>query len=68
VELDYGEFGQALRRLREDSSISLREMAKRLGYSASFLSNCELGHRKLKLRAQVRFVRYCMEAKNGTDE
>ena len=37
--------GQKIRELREDADISLRELAKRLGVSAPFLSDVELGRR-----------------------
>jgi transcriptional regulator with XRE-family HTH domain len=38
-------FGGRLRQLREEKSISLRELAKRIGVSAPFLSDIELGRR-----------------------
>ena len=34
-----------IRELREDKDLSIRELAKRLGLSASFLSDVELGRR-----------------------
>jgi transcriptional regulator with XRE-family HTH domain len=37
--------GQRIRELREERDISLREFAKKLGYSAPFLSDIELGRR-----------------------
>jgi transcriptional regulator with XRE-family HTH domain len=37
--------GEKIRELREDKDISLRELAKRLGLSAAFLSDVELGRR-----------------------
>ena len=37
--------GQRIRELRDERDISLRELAKRLGCSAAFLSDIELGRR-----------------------
>src|SRR6266481_10126333 len=37
--------GQKLRELREERDCSLRELAKKLGCSAAFLSDIELGRR-----------------------
>ena len=37
--------GQEIRELREKNDISLRELAKKLGVSAAFLSDVELGRR-----------------------
>lgn len=37
--------GQRLRELREGQDLSLRELAKRLGVTAAFLSDVELGRR-----------------------
>ena len=37
--------GQRIRVLRDEKDISLRELAKRLGISATFLSDIELGRR-----------------------
>lgn len=37
--------GQRIRELRDEHDISLRELAKRLGCSAAFLSDIELGRR-----------------------
>ena len=50
-------FGTKLRQLREEKNISLRELAKRMGVSAPFLSDIELGRRlpasdKLELLAK----------------
>ena len=39
------EMGRALRKMREDADLSLRSVAKTVGVSAPFLSDCELGHR-----------------------
>ena len=37
--------GEYIRELREDKDLSVRELAKRLGLSAPFLSDVELGRR-----------------------
>lgn len=37
--------GQRIRELREEKDLSLRELAKRLGVSAPFISDVELGRR-----------------------
>jgi transcriptional regulator with XRE-family HTH domain len=37
--------GQRIRELREERDVSLRELAKKLGVSAAFLSDIELGRR-----------------------
>ena len=37
--------GQRIRQLREESDLSLRELAKKIGVSAPFLSDVELGRR-----------------------
>lgn len=37
--------GAAMRKRREDAGVSLREMGRRLGVSAAFLSDLELGRR-----------------------
>lgn len=60
-ELDLTEFGTALRQLRLDSEISLRGMAKLIGLSPPFLSDCELGNRRLSLKHQIKFVTECMK-------
>ena len=38
-------FGQRIRELREQKDLSLRELAKKIGVSAAFLSDVELGRR-----------------------
>jgi transcriptional regulator with XRE-family HTH domain len=38
-------FGQRIRELREKKDLSLRELAKKIGISAAFLSDVELGRR-----------------------
>lgn len=62
TEVDPIQYGQALRRLRSDAGISLRGMAKILSLSPPFLSDCELGHRNLKLDKQIAFVTACRSA------
>jgi len=37
--------GERIRELREERDVSLRELAKKLGWSAPFLSDVELGRR-----------------------
>jgi transcriptional regulator with XRE-family HTH domain len=37
--------GQRIRELREEKDLSLRELAKKIGVSAAFLSDVELGRR-----------------------
>lgn len=44
--LDDVAIGMALRAKREAAEISGREIAKRLGYSAAYLSDMELGRRR----------------------
>jgi transcriptional regulator with XRE-family HTH domain len=39
-------FGQLLRHTREERGLTLREFAKSLGVSPSYISDVELGHRK----------------------
>lgn len=38
-------FGEKLRQLREEHDLSLRELASKIGVSAAFLSDVELGRR-----------------------
>jgi predicted transcriptional regulator len=47
-ELDQQALGAEMRKLRESAGVSLRQMASELGYSASFLSDLELGRRKCR--------------------
>lgn len=44
-EIDHVATGERMRKCRCEAKISLREMARRLGYSAPFLSDLELGRR-----------------------
>lgn len=59
TEVDPIQYGTALRQLRMDSGITLRGMAKIIGISPPFLSDCELGHRNLNLSHQIAFVEAC---------
>lgn len=43
------EVGQAMRDHRESAKVSLRELSRRLGCSAPFLSDMELGRRKYSI-------------------
>ena len=43
------EVGQAMRDHRETAKVSLRELSRRLGCSAPFLSDMELGRRKYSI-------------------
>lgn len=58
-EVDLATFGKSLRNLREDADMSLREMARLLGVSVAFLSDCELGHRNLQTKDCMLFLHYC---------
>ena len=49
--------GEFSRELREDKDLSVRELAKRLGVSASFLSDVELGRRHPSSRVLSRLAR-----------
>ena len=44
-QMDHARIGAALRELREEKKISLREMARRLRFSTSYICDLELGHR-----------------------
>lgn len=59
--LNNEQFGAALRKLREDREISLRSMAKIIGVSPAHMSDMELGHRGMKLKHQLAFVRECLK-------
>jgi hypothetical protein len=43
----WNEFGRILRKLRESRNMSLRDVAKKLGISAPYLSDVELGRRRM---------------------
>jgi len=40
-------FGKSIRTARKESEISLRELARRIGVSASYLSDVEVGRRTI---------------------
>lgn len=43
--IDKEQFGVFIRRKREEKDIELREMAKKIGVSPTYLSKCERPHR-----------------------
>lgn len=51
--------GKAMRKLRIEKGISLRKMAGYLGFSAPYLSDCELGRRQLKQADLEKFLEKC---------
>lgn len=57
--LDARKMGRALRKMREDAEISLRGMARKIGCSAPFLSDCELGNRRMNIRHLKLFLEAC---------
>lgn len=60
VELvDDIKIGKALRKLRELSCITMRQMAIKLRISASYLSDLENGNRHWDKPRHDRFVKYC---------
>lgn len=59
MKLDLHGIGGSLRKLREDADISLRGMAKLIGLSPAFLSDCELGERRLSLGHALLFLKHC---------
>ena len=44
--IDDVETGAFARQVRKDHGVSLREVSRRMGVSAAFLSDCERGHRR----------------------
>lgn len=62
-EVSREELGAAMRKLREDSGISLRDMAGRLKISPAFLSECETGQKLLRTGYSVMFVHHCQTEK-----
>lgn len=59
--LDLDEYGLALRKLREDTDISLSEMARRIKRSPAFVSDCELGRRRMNLADQIKYLEHCLK-------
>lgn len=53
--------GLALRKMREDAEISLRRMARKIGCSAPFLSDCERGNRSMNIRHLKLFLEACQQ-------
>lgn len=45
VETDWRALGKLMRRLRVECGLSVRKVARLMGYSAAFVSDCELGRR-----------------------
>ena len=43
----YREFRERLRRARDEARLTQREVWAKMGKSTSFISNCELGERRL---------------------
>ena len=62
-QLNATEFGLSLRHLREDSGVSLNEMAGILKMSPNTLDFAEAGFHRLKLVKQLQFVRVCTDAR-----
>jgi predicted transcriptional regulator len=58
-ELDLHKIGARMRRLREESDVSIRCMARHLEVSPPFLSDCELGRRNLGLERTQEFLAFC---------
>lgn len=51
--------GIAIRRLRQDAGYSLRTMADKLGISAAYLSDMELGRRRMSFELAEEIVGIC---------
>lgn len=60
--------GQRIRQLREEEDLSLRELARKLGVSAAFLSDVELGRRYPSDRTLARIARVLGTALEGLQE
>lgn len=54
---DYIVFLQHLRRAREESGLTQREVAEKLGRSQSFVAKCEQGHNRVDVAQLVEFCR-----------
>lgn len=59
-------FGKKLRQLREDSGISIRQLAKAIDCSAVYISDVELGHRAPPSFDKI--VKICQELKADPTE
>ena len=57
--------GAALRERRLFAKVTLRTMAKTLGYSAPFISDCELGRRSMSLNALQNYLTILDRARKG---
>ena len=57
--------GASLREKRLSAKVSLRTMAKTLGYSAPFISDCELGRRSMSLTALQNYLTILDRARKG---
>lgn len=54
-EPDPTTIGQTMRKIRSESGLSLRLVAGRMGYSAAYLSDMELGRRLFGAMQQKKF-------------
>ena len=54
---DYQVFLEQLRQAREESGLTQREVADRLGRSQSFVAKCEQGHNRVDVAQLVEFCR-----------
>jgi predicted transcriptional regulator len=54
---DHEKTGENARRLRQQARVSLREVARRLGVSAAYLSDLERGRRGWDMQRACRFAR-----------
>ena len=63
TELNENMLGSRLRKIREDSGMSLREMARRLSCSAPYLSDVENGKRGIRDRLGCLYVLECQKEK-----
>lgn len=58
---DKAALGGAMRRVREDCGVGLRQLAKSIGFSAAYLSDCELGRRELNLENLAKYIEVCQK-------
>lgn len=56
---DESKIGEDLRKLRKSANLSLREVARRMGYSAPYVSDLELGRRNWHLSTIEKFEAAC---------
>lgn len=56
---DDRELGQALKKHREASGVTLREVGRRLGFSAAYISDLEHGRRAWKAEKIEAFLKAC---------